>query len=89
MYEVPTRPSNNSNACTHIRDLEKSLLSNYMGDIAQTLHRSLFEPFQIRYVFQYKDVSLHLIVVLQLNPYGFYLNMCLIYIDVGLYFYSN
>ena len=47
----------------HIRDFEKSLLSNYMGDIAQTLHRSLFEPFQIRYVFQYKDVSLHLIVV--------------------------
>ena len=58
-----TRPSNNSNACTHIRDLEKSLLSNYMGDIAQTLHRSLFEPFQIRYIFQYKDVSLHLIIV--------------------------
>ena len=26
LYEVPTRLSNNSNACTHIRDLEKSLL---------------------------------------------------------------
>ena len=25
-----------------VRDLEKSLLSKYMGDIAQTLHRSLF-----------------------------------------------
>ena len=35
-------------ACTHFRDLEKSLLSSYMSNIAQTLHQPLFEHFQIR-----------------------------------------
>ena len=32
-------------ACTGVRDLDRSLLSSYMSNIAQTLHQPLFENF--------------------------------------------